>query len=185
MPEGRSLPDQGGSPAVAYIAKCAEHGLHGERDDCFVCGEPVAMIGYVRADLHLQVHSARGRHEAEARRLRAENERLRETMREAAGHLCMTQCPAYTDNGVCTGGCYTEPSCQTDEPTEGWIVAALNLLVPDEDESPLPADEHGVAAVDSWCEHCDRKRTVPERDHCGGCGRNRFVFRRPEVSDGV
>lgn len=35
------------------------------------------MIGYVRADLHLQVHSARGRHEADARRLRAEVETLR------------------------------------------------------------------------------------------------------------
>lgn len=81
------FPDQEGSPAVAYIAKCAEHGLHGERDDCF-CGEPVAMIGYVRADLHLQVHSARGRHEAEVRRLRAEVVTLRGEVLARDGVIC-------------------------------------------------------------------------------------------------
>lgn len=185
LPDGTEIKvsDQSASPAVIYIAKCSEHGLHGERDECFDCGKPVDQVGFVRADLYLEIRGRleRGRDDAmtawksrgrelneiydaltavveesvpdmdpvadlkalgaQRDRLRAESERLRETMREAAGHLCMTQCPAYTDNGVCSGGCYTEPSCQTDEPTEGWIVAALNLLVPEKDESALPADE--------------------------------------------
>ena len=85
---------------------------------------------------------------ARAEKAEAENERLRENAREAAAALCMTQCPAYNDGGVCASGCYTEPACQTDEPTEGWIVAALNLLVPDEDEeSPLPSDEKATSDV--------------------------------------
>lgn len=55
MPDRDSLPDQSASPAVAYIAKCAEHGLHGERDECFVCGKPAEHVGFVRADLFLQI----------------------------------------------------------------------------------------------------------------------------------
>jgi NTP pyrophosphatase (non-canonical NTP hydrolase) len=32
-----------------YIARCPEHGLHGERDECFVCGGPVEKVPMVEA----------------------------------------------------------------------------------------------------------------------------------------
>lgn len=32
------------SRAVAYIARCPEHGLHGERTECFVCNGPVEQV---------------------------------------------------------------------------------------------------------------------------------------------
>jgi hypothetical protein len=31
------------------IARCPEHGLHGERDACFVCGGPVEQVAMVDA----------------------------------------------------------------------------------------------------------------------------------------
>lgn len=30
-----------------YIAKCAEHGLHGERSECYVCGGEVEQVAMV------------------------------------------------------------------------------------------------------------------------------------------
>lgn len=32
------------------IACCPEHGLHGERSECFVCGGPVEQVEYVPAN---------------------------------------------------------------------------------------------------------------------------------------
>lgn len=32
------------------IANCIEHGLHGKRDYCFVCGRPVEQIEFVPAE---------------------------------------------------------------------------------------------------------------------------------------
>lgn len=32
---------------VVTIARCPEHGLHGERDACFVCGGPVEQVPMV------------------------------------------------------------------------------------------------------------------------------------------
>lgn len=29
---------------VVFIARCPEHGLHGDRDECFVCGGPVEKV---------------------------------------------------------------------------------------------------------------------------------------------
>ena len=29
---------------IVYIARCPEHGLHDERDACFVCGGPVEQV---------------------------------------------------------------------------------------------------------------------------------------------
>lgn len=29
---------------MTKIARCAEHGLHGQRDDCFVCRGPVEQV---------------------------------------------------------------------------------------------------------------------------------------------
>lgn len=68
------------SDAVVYIAKCDEHGLHGEREECFTCGGPVEHVTYVRADMHLQVSAANGRKAEEIKRLNAENTRLREAL---------------------------------------------------------------------------------------------------------
>lgn len=36
--------------ASAHIAYCPEHGLHGERPDCFVCGGPVEQVLMVPAN---------------------------------------------------------------------------------------------------------------------------------------
>lgn len=33
------------------IARCPEHGLHGERDECFVCGGPVEQVKMVEANV--------------------------------------------------------------------------------------------------------------------------------------
>lgn len=49
------------------VALCPEHGLHGERAKCFVCGGPVEQVAYV----------AHGFHQRFAAELRAENEALR------------------------------------------------------------------------------------------------------------
>jgi hypothetical protein len=38
--------------AIVHIARCPEHGLHGRRDECFVCGghvEQVAMVPVAQA----------------------------------------------------------------------------------------------------------------------------------------
>ena len=34
-------------PEVTYIARCPEHGLHGERTECFVCKGPVEQVPMV------------------------------------------------------------------------------------------------------------------------------------------
>jgi hypothetical protein len=34
-------------PEVVYIARCPEHGLHGERTECFVCGGEVEQVAMV------------------------------------------------------------------------------------------------------------------------------------------
>lgn len=34
---------------IVYIARCPEHGLHGQRDECFVCGGPVEQVPMVEA----------------------------------------------------------------------------------------------------------------------------------------
>jgi hypothetical protein len=39
------------SESAVHIARCPEHGLHGERDECFVCGGPVEQVPMVPADL--------------------------------------------------------------------------------------------------------------------------------------
>lgn len=41
----------------------------------------------------------------------------------------MIDCPYYqTGSEPCTFGCWTEPRCITDEPTEGWLAAEASLL---------------------------------------------------------
>lgn len=32
---------------TVFIARCPEHGLHGEREECFVCGGPVEQVEMV------------------------------------------------------------------------------------------------------------------------------------------
>lgn len=43
-------------------------------------------------------------------------------------------CPYALGVGICSMGCYEEPACQTDRPTDGWptdpLVAPLLALVP-------------------------------------------------------
>lgn len=46
---------------------------------------------------------------------------LPEELEEAQEALSALSCPYYRGIGVCVSGCYTEPGCQTDEPTEGWV----------------------------------------------------------------
>lgn len=52
QPEARVVEQAGLSdalPPVVYIARCPEHGLHGARDTCFVCGKPVEQVPMVEA----------------------------------------------------------------------------------------------------------------------------------------
>ena len=40
--------------AIVWIARCPEHGLHGQRDECFVCGqrvERVPLLPVTRGDM--------------------------------------------------------------------------------------------------------------------------------------
>ena len=37
--------------SVVQIARCPEHGLHGERTECFACGGPVEQVPMVEAAL--------------------------------------------------------------------------------------------------------------------------------------
>ncbi len=39
---------------AVYIARCPEHGLHGERKDCFVCGGPVEQVPMVPAKANVR-----------------------------------------------------------------------------------------------------------------------------------
>lgn len=87
--------------------------------------------------------------QAEAKRLRAENERLREARDETLQMLGMTQCPYILREETCDSGCCSEPACITDEPLEGWVVAAIERLA-DEDESSGASDE------DQGAESCGR-----------------------------
>lgn len=36
--------------SVVHIARCPAHGLHGERAECFECGEPVERVPMVAVD---------------------------------------------------------------------------------------------------------------------------------------
>ena len=36
--------------ATALIARCPQHGLHGEREECFVCGGAVEQVRMIAAD---------------------------------------------------------------------------------------------------------------------------------------
>lgn len=38
------------SDAIATIARCPEHGLHGDRSDCFVCGGPVDRVPMISVE---------------------------------------------------------------------------------------------------------------------------------------
>lgn len=44
MPPGHEHPSGCWDDSVAEIACCPIHGLHGERDECYVCGGPVEKI---------------------------------------------------------------------------------------------------------------------------------------------
>jgi hypothetical protein len=43
---------------------------------------------------------------------------------EVAHARAMIACPWYRGTGICNTGCYSEPACETDRPTEGWEVVA-------------------------------------------------------------
>lgn len=43
-------------PRAVNIARCPEHGLHGERDECFVCGGPVEQVRMVVVPTHPDGH---------------------------------------------------------------------------------------------------------------------------------
>lgn len=45
--------------AVFLFARCPEHGLHGERDDCFVCSGPVEHVPMVTAEQFRRVQAQR------------------------------------------------------------------------------------------------------------------------------
>lgn len=43
-------PHRSSIEGAVCIARCDEHGLHGERTECFVCGGPVTQVPMVSAD---------------------------------------------------------------------------------------------------------------------------------------
>lgn len=45
---------------VVFIARCPEHGLHGERDECFVCGGPVEQVAMQPLDTSSDPRAAGG-----------------------------------------------------------------------------------------------------------------------------
>lgn len=48
QPDGRADgPDDDG--LVVHIARCPDHGLHGARPECFICGGPVEQVAMVPA----------------------------------------------------------------------------------------------------------------------------------------
>jgi hypothetical protein len=73
------LPDRPSDekPEVVHVARCPEHGLHGERSECFVCGGEVEQVPLVPL-------SALAAVEADLAEARRENERLRASMRDLA-----------------------------------------------------------------------------------------------------
>lgn len=56
------------------------------------------------------------------------SKRLRSAIEEAAWMVSMTTCPYFEHEGKCDRGCHSEPSCITDEPGNGWVRAALDVL---------------------------------------------------------
>jgi len=49
MPSPDPVREETGGDGVVYFARCPEHGLHGERTECFVCGKPVEQVPFVPA----------------------------------------------------------------------------------------------------------------------------------------
>lgn len=63
---------------------------------------------------------------------------------DALESLSMTRCPYYEKGEKCDRGCWSEPSCQTDEPPEGWVGAAIKAL-----ECALPEDQEAALTLPS------------------------------------
>lgn len=76
----------------------------------------------------------------EISRLRVENAMLKDSANRAAEMLSMTRCPYYQREEKCDRGCWSEPACHTDQPTEGWVEGAFNALMEvlalDDDAAP-------------------------------------------------
>jgi hypothetical protein len=54
----------------------------------------------------------------------------RDLLLEQAGEaVSAMSCPAYRFAGTCVSGCSQEPSCQVDEPTEGWERQLLDAAI--------------------------------------------------------
>lgn len=56
--------------------------------------------------------------------LRHEQQHLTEELLEA---MSMVRCPYYRKEETCHMDCYTEPTCITDAPSEGWEAKITNL----------------------------------------------------------
>lgn len=82
---------------------------------------------------------------------------LTEARDRALECLSMTQCPYFKHEGVCDSGCYQEPVCVADQPTEGWVQAAINALA-----ETLPTEHY------TTCPACSGAR-------CGRCDQTGFV----------
>lgn len=63
--------------------------------------------------------------------LHDERRYLTEALLEA---MSMVRCPYYRKGEKCNGGCWTEPRCITDAPTEGWEarIASLRAQIRDD-----------------------------------------------------
>lgn len=58
--------------------------------------------------------------EANARLIAAAPDLLTAAEGVMGDELDLSQCPYFMGTGQCSSGCYSEPSCQTDRPLNGW-----------------------------------------------------------------
>jgi hypothetical protein len=78
-----ALPQRWGTDTPVFVPRCPEHGLQGQRDDCFECGGRVEQIPLVSADwLDRCEHNVKRARDAEQ-----EQAKLREALEFYAGGI--------------------------------------------------------------------------------------------------
>ena len=118
-----------------YIARCPEHGLHGQRDSCFVCGGPVEQVPFVErdsspAESRLPDEFWDGIKAAKSLGVVTPSTRF-----------CLN-CFTVFDNSQKCPNCPAEPVKTRTEPAEGWARAKawashIDALMCPDNEPPL------------------------------------------------